>query len=61
MQEGPCEFQLHVDVSMIKFSSDTNETVDGELRHAKTMLYLNSKMINVFFERNRERDMFGND
>ena len=34
---------------MIKFSSDTNETGDGELRHEKTMLYLNSKMINVFF------------
>ena len=33
---------------MIKFSSDTNETGDGELRHEKTMLYLNSKMINVF-------------
>ena len=49
VQEGPCKFQLHVDVSMIKFSSDTNETGDGELRHEKTMLYLNSKMINVFF------------
>ena len=35
---------------MIKFSSDTNETVDGELRHEKTMLYLKSKMINVFFK-----------
>ena len=49
VQEGPCKFQLHVDVSMIKFSSDTNETGDGELRQKKTMLYLNSKMINVFF------------
>ena len=49
VQEGPCKFQLHVDVSMIKFSSDTNKTGDGELRHEKTMLYLNSKMINVFF------------
>ena len=35
---------------MIKVSSDTNETGDGELRHEKTMLYLNSKMINVFFK-----------
>ena len=34
---------------MIKFSNDTNETGDGELRHEKTMLYLNSKIINVFF------------
>ena len=49
VQEGPCKFQLHVDVSMIKFSSDTNKSGDGELHHEKTMLYLNSKMINVFF------------
>ena len=49
VQKGPCKFQLHVDVSMIKFSNDTNETGDGELRHEKTMLYVNSKMINVFF------------
>ena len=49
VQEGPCKFQLHLNVSMIKFSSDTNETGDGELCHEKTMLYLNSKMINVFF------------
>ena len=49
VQEDPCKFQLHVNASMIKFSNDTNETGDGELRHEKTMLYLNSKMINVFF------------
>ena len=49
VQEGPCKFQLHVDVSMIKFSNDTNKTGDAELRHEKTMLYLNSKIINVFF------------
>ena len=49
VQEGPCKFHLHVDVSMIKFSSDTNETGDVELRHEKTMLYLSSRMINVFF------------
>ena len=48
VQEGPGNFQLHVDVSMIKFSSDINETGDGELRHEKTMLYMNSKMIHVF-------------
>ena len=49
VQEGLCKLQLHVDVSMIKFWNDTNETGDGELRHEKTMLYLNSKMINVAF------------
>ena len=49
VQEEPCKFQLHVDVKMIKFSNHTNKTGDGELRHEKTMLYLNSKMINVFF------------
>ena len=48
VQEVPCKFQLHVDVTMIKFSNDTNETGDWELRHEKTMIYLNSKMINVF-------------
>ena len=49
VQEGLCKFQLHVDVSMIKFSSDPNETGDRELNHEKTMFHLNSKMINVFF------------
>ena len=49
VQEGTCKFQLHVEVSVRKFSNDTNETGDGELRHEKTRLYLNSKMINVFF------------
>ena len=32
VQEGPCNFQLHMDVSMIKFSSDTNETGDATRR-----------------------------
>ena len=49
VQERPCKFQLYVDVSLIKFSNNTNETGDGELRHEKTMLYLNSKLIIVFF------------
>ena len=49
VQEGHCKFQLHVDVSKIKFSNDINETGDGELRHEKTTLYLNSRMINVVF------------
>ena len=49
VQEVPCKFQLHEDVNMIKLSSDTNETGDVELRHEKTTSYLNSNMINVFF------------
>ena len=34
---------------MMKFANDINESGDGEVRSEKTMLYLNSKMINVFF------------
>ena len=49
VQERSFKFQLHVDVSMIKLSNDTNKTGEGELGHEKTMLYLNFKMINVFF------------
>ena len=49
VEEGPCKIQLHVDVTMIKFVNDINESGDGEVRSEKTLLYLNSKMINVFF------------
>ena len=34
---------------MIKFVNDINESGDGKVRSEKTMLYLNSKMIDVFF------------
>ena len=33
---------------MKKFVNDINESGDGEVRSEKTMLYLNSKIINVF-------------
>ena len=49
VQEKPCKIQLHLDVSMIKFVNDIKESGDGEVRSEKTMLYLNCKMINVFF------------
>ena len=34
---------------MIKFANDINESGSGEVRSEKTMWYLNSKMIKVFF------------
>ena len=37
VQEGPCKFQLHVDVRMIKFVNDINKSGDGEVRSEKTL------------------------
>ena len=42
VQEGICRFQLLVDVSMIKFMNDINESGNREVRSEKAMLYLNS-------------------